>query len=85
MIKLIKSQDKKQTNIKFYHIGGYESLKDGTQTEICKSLQDVVDLLNEYEIEYDETIENPIKLVKSIETKWSKLWDDGGGSGWIKY
>lgn len=85
LIKLIESQDKKQIKIKFCHIGGYECLKDGTKTEICKSLQDVKDMLYEYGIEYDETINDPIKLVKSIEDEWTDTWDDGGGSGWIEY
>jgi hypothetical protein len=85
LIKLIKSQDKKQIKIKFCHIGGYECLKDGTKTDICKSLQDVKDILDAYEIEYDENITNPIKLVESIEEEWSDSWDDGGGSGWIEY
>lgn len=85
LINLIKSKDKKQIKIKFCHIGGYECLKDGTITNICKSLQDIKDVLDDYEIEYDETITDPIKLVKSIEDDWSDTWDDGGGSGWIVF
>lgn len=85
LIKLIKSQDKKQIIIKFHHIGGYECLKDGTKTEICKSLNDIQKLLNRFEIEYDENIKDPIKLVESIEEEWGNTWDDGGGSGWIEY
>jgi len=85
LIKEIKSQDKKMIKIKFCRIGGYECLKEGTKSEICKSLKDVQSILEDWNIEYDESIKDPIKLVKSIEAEWSDKFDDGGGSGWIEY
>ena len=71
--------------IRFCHIGGYECLRDGTQTEICRSLSDVQCVLEDYEIEYDKTIKDPIKLAESIEDEWADRFDDGGGSGWIEF
>ncbi len=85
LIETIVSEDKKQINIKFCHIGGYESLSDGTQTEICKSLKDVQDLLKEWDIEYDKDIKDPIELSKSVINIWEERFNDGGGSGWITY
>lgn len=85
LIELIKEKDKKQIRIEFCHIGGYELMKDGTETFICKSLKEIQRFLDDEEIEYDKTIKDPIKLVKSIEKEWSDIWDDGGGRGWITY
>ena len=85
LIKLIKSESKKQIKITFCHIGGYECLKDGTKTEICRSLGDIQEFLNDFDIEYDETITDPNELADSVEEEWSEIWDDGGGSGWIEY
>lgn len=85
LIEFIKLQDKKQVKIKFCHIGGYECLRDGTKTEICKSLSEIQGLLEEWEIEFDETIKDPIKLAESVEDEWGERFDDGGGSGWIEF
>mgnify|MGYP003644409939 CR=1 FL=1 len=85
LVAAIKAEEKKVVRIKFCRIGGYESLRDGTQTEVCKSLEDVQNLLDDWDIEYDETITDPYKLADSIELKWEDMFDDGGGSGWIKY
>lgn len=85
LINLIKSEDKKQVKITFCRIGGYELLKDGTKKEKCKSLEDVQDVLSEWDFEYDKAITDPYKLVKSIEKEWEDMFDDGGGSGWIEY
>jgi len=83
LIKTIESQARKE--VKFCHISGYESLTSGTKTNICKSLKDIQNLLNMYEIDYDKTITDPIKLAKSIENEWIEMHDDGGGSGWIEF
>ena len=85
LIKTIKTEAKKQVKISFCHIGGYELLRDGTKTEECTSLSEVQGLLEEWEIEFDKTIKDPIKLAESIEDEWSESWNDGGGSGWIEY
>lgn len=85
LIKTIKEKDKKQVKIKFCYIGGYECLKDGTQTEICKSLKEVQDLLEDIEIDFDKNIKDPIELAKSIESEWIERYNDGGGSGWIEF
>jgi len=84
LIKEIKKQANKQVNIKFCHIGGYELLRDGTKTEIAKDLVDVQGILIDHEIDFDETITDPIELANSIEDKWNDYYDDGGGSGWIE-
>lgn len=85
LIKEIKNQDKAKIKIKFCHISGYECLRDGTKTDICESLKDIQSVLYEYDIEYDDTITDPYKLVESIESEWTDRFDDGGGSGWIEY
>jgi hypothetical protein len=85
LIKFIKSENKKQVNITFCWIGGYELLKDGTRKEKCKSLEDVQDVLSNWDFEYDNTITDPYELVKSIEKEWEDMRNDGGGSGWIEY
>jgi predicted RNA-binding protein with EMAP domain len=85
LIELIKSTEQKHIRIEFCHIGGYELMRDGTQTEVCKSLKEIQCFLDGEEIEYDKTIKDPIKLVKSIEKEWAEIWDDGGGRGWIEY
>lgn len=85
LINEIKIQDKKIIRVDFCHIGGYELMRDGTRIETCNSLNEIQDLLKEYGIDFDETIKDPIKLVKSILKKWKERWDDGGGSGWIDY
>jgi len=84
VVKRIKSPEEKRIKIKFCHISGYEGLRDGTKTEVCKSLKDIQDLLNDWEIDFDETIKDPIELVDSIENAWADKFDDGGGSGWIE-
>ena len=85
LIEVIKSESKKQIKIKFCHIGGYECLKDGTQIDICKSIDAVRDVLDNYDFEYDKNITDPIALVVSIEKEWEERFDDGGGSGWIEF
>jgi len=85
LIKVIKAQDKKTIKIEFCHIGGYECLRDGTRTKVCKSLKDVQELLDNWDIEYNANIKDAIQLADSIESKWADKFDDGGGSGWIEY
>lgn len=75
----------KEVKIEFCRIGGYESLREGTKKDTCKSLQDVVNVLNRFDIEYDISINDPVKLAKSVEDCWEYCWNDGGGSGWIEY
>ena len=85
LIEAINEIYKNKIHIDFCHISGYECLSDGTQTDECESLEDVRNVLYDRGIEFDETIEDPILLVKSIEDEWSNIFDDGGGSGWIEY
>jgi hypothetical protein len=84
LIKVIKEKSKKQVNIKFCYIGGYELLRDGTKTTTCKSLKSIQDLLDEWSIEYDAAIKDPLALAVSVRANWSACWDDGGGSAWIE-
>ena len=84
LIKKPKKPCIKKDKVIFYHIGGYECLRDGTHTEICETLEDVQDLLDDCDMEYDATITDMITLVHAIEDEWSDMWDDGGGSGWIE-
>jgi hypothetical protein len=85
LIKTIESQDKRQILIDFCYINGYECLRNGTQTKTCESLSDIQNLLNDYDIEFDREIEDPIKLAESIEGEWAERFNDGGGSGWIEF
>lgn len=85
LIDLIKKETKKKIKIIFYHIGGYECLRDGTKEDVCNSLEEIQNVLNDHDIEYDTTITNPYVLVESIKKEWIEMHDDGGGSGWIDY
>lgn len=85
LIKKIKEAEKNEIHIEFHHIGGYELLRDGTQTDVCKSLKDIQTPLKGYDIEFDEEITDPYKLVESVDVEWEERWNDGGGSGWIEY
>lgn len=85
LIKVIKEHNKNQINIKFCHIGGYELLRNGTKTETCKSLKDIQDILDDWEVDYDINITDPVKLAESVVDEWANSWDDGGGSGWIEF
>ena len=76
---------KPKCKITFFHIGGYELLRDGTKEETCDSLKEVQNLLEENELEYDTSLTDPIKLAKSVESQWEERYDDGGGSAWIEY
>jgi hypothetical protein len=84
LVKLIKSESKKQIKITFAHIGGYELLRDGTQKDVCTTLEQVQCVLRNSDIEIDETITDPYKLVKEYGDEWAEGYDDGGGSGWIE-
>jgi len=66
------------------HIGGYELLRDGTQTDTFDDIDDLRVFLDDNEIEYDEDIEDLQELADSIEDQWQERYDDGGGSGWIE-
>lgn len=70
--------------ITFYHIGGYELLRDGTQEETVNSLEELQEFLDEREMEYDKDITDIYKLANTIEDAWEERNDDGGGSGWIE-
>ena len=71
--------------VKFFHISGYECLSDGTQKDTAFDLKGVKGILEDYEIEYDETITDYLELAQSVEGAWAERFDDGGGSGWIEY
>lgn len=85
LIKAIKEQAKKSINVKLCYIGGYELMKDGTKTKLCKSLEDIQDILEDFEIDYDNTITDPIALAMSVQQEWAESWNDGGGRGWIEF
>lgn len=85
LVDLIKEKDKNKVLIKFYHIGGAELLRDGTQLDVCRSLKEVHFLLEDLEIEYDETITDVYKLVEEIRDLWEDIHNCDGGSGWIEY
>ena len=69
----------------FYHIGGYECLRDGTCDDgTYTSIKDIKYLLDEREIEYPTDIEDFYEFVEAITPAWEERYDDGGGSGWIE-
>ena len=76
--------------ITFYRIGGYELLRDGTREETCSSFEEVLELLEGWEIELpvnpedysEETITDFLEIIEPI---WHERFNDGGGSGWIEY
>lgn len=84
LIKTIKKEGKKRIKVKFCYIAGYECLRDGTQIEECNSLEDVQNVLRDWDIDFDENITNVKKLLDSIEDEWCDKFDDGGGSAWIE-
>jgi len=80
----IIAEGEAECDVTFYHIGGYELLRDGTKEETCNSLKEVQEFLDDVEIEYDETITCGEELAYSVEDKWAERYDDGGGSAWIE-
>jgi len=74
--------------IKMNHIGGYELLRDGTQTETVTNEMQIKETLDEWEVEYPEDLfERGItipEIVEEIKKPWADRWDDGGGRGWIE-
>jgi len=84
LIDLIDSMTPKYT-INFMYIGGYELLRDGTIIETAHSIKDIHSILDNYEVNYDETITDPYTLVDSVKAVWAKRHNNGGGSGWIEY
>lgn len=85
LIDLLRLEDKKIINIKLCRIYGWEGLMDGTKVDICNSLDDIREILDDCNIKYDENIVDPYELVDSIEEDWNDKWSDGGGSGWVEY
>lgn len=71
--------------VTFFHIGGYELLKDGTKKEVLNSLEEIQDFLYESDIDYNKSITDPQKLASSVSEEWEEMCDDGGGSGWIEF
>lgn len=84
LLKAIKNLDSVKT-VTFSWIGGYELLRDGTRQDTYTDVKSVKDMLDDYEIEYDNRITDLIELSKSVEEAWADYNDDGGGSGWIEY
>ena len=74
-----------QEKVTLFHIGGYELLRDGTQSETFTDVQSLREYLEDYEISYDKSITSLWKLAESAEAGWEESKDDGGGSGWIEY
>ena len=69
----------------FYHIGGYECLRDGTiEDGTFTSINEVKNFLDEHEIEYPNDIEDFYEFIEAITPIWDNYHDDGGGSGWIE-
>lgn len=69
----------------FYHIGGYECLRDGTiEDGTFTSINEVKHFLDEHEIQYPNDIEDFYKFIEVITPIWDNYHDDGGGSGWIE-
>ena len=85
LVYSIRKMIEKEIEIKFKYIGGYELLRDGTKTTVCTSLGDVQAFLDSFDIEYDESITDPIELAESVEYEWNEYYNDGGGSSWIEY
>ena len=69
----------------FYHIGGYERLRDGTREDgTFTSINEVKNFLDEHEIEYPNDIEDFYEFIEAITPIWDNYHNDGGGSGWIE-
>lgn len=88
-LEFLKSYDD-SLKITFCHISGYELLRDGTQEEICCSFEEVLNLLEDYEIELpvnpnDYSEETITDFLDAIKPAWRERFNDGGGSGWIEY
>ena len=72
-------------SVTFYHIGGYECLRDGTREDgTFTSIKEVQEFLDEYGIEYPTDIEDFYEFIEAITPAWEEHYDDGGGSGWIE-
>lgn len=85
LIEVLEQCGKNKIEINFCWIGGYECMKDGTKSHICRNLLEVQEFLDDHDIEYDDRITNPHELVDSIECDWEEMKNDGGGRGWIEY
>lgn len=85
----------KQFNIKLCHIGGYELMRDGTQTEQATSLEEFFyhfftfceyseynDVIDEIALNLDKL--SGIQLYQKLENIWQDRFDDGGGNGWFE-
>jgi len=74
--------------IKMNYVGGYELLRDGTQTETVTNKSQIKAVLDSWEIEYPPDLfekDIPIPgIVEEIKELWADRWDDGGGRGWIE-
>ncbi len=79
-----EDNDCEDGEVTFYHIGGYELLRDGTQEESFDDVEDLKEFLNDLEFVFDGDIEDIYELAESVEDAWAARYDDGGGSGWIK-
>ena len=69
----------------FYHIGGYERLRDGTREDgTFTSINEVKHFLDEHEIQYPNDIEDFYEFIEVITPIWDNYHNDGGGSGLIE-
>lgn len=84
-IKEVQSYGKNK-QVVFSYINGYELLRDGTKEhKVNCTIKSIQSFLDDYEVDYDKSIKDPIKLVESVGEAWANRFNDGSGSGWIKY
>lgn len=84
LLLMDKMEEKEDNSITFYHIGGYECLRDGTREDgTVSTLEELQDFADDWEIDYDKSL-NFDELLEIVVKDWGERWDDGGGSGWIE-
>ncbi len=70
----------------FYHIGGYECLRDGTKEDdtIPFTIDALKEFAAEYDLECDYFGDDVDGLLEGVENAWNEYWNEGGGSGWCE-
>lgn len=69
----------------FYHISGYECLRDGTHEDTgITTIEEAKSILDTYEVGYHSTATELSDFIDDIQDAWNNRHDDGGGSGWIE-
>ena len=77
-------QDYLPESYTFYHISGYERLKDGTCEDTgITTIEEAKHLLDSYEVDYHSEATTLDAFIENVQEAWDNRHNDGGGSGWI--